>query len=78
MGLSQQWEDQSSLDRGSTKLNEGEKILSVYDRDWNVKGFKNQVDNQLILNDHSPGVMQCSKDFTGVLTFIYYIVIVNT
>lgn len=40
-----------------------ERFLSVYDRDWNVKGFKNQVDNQLILNDHSPGVMQCSKDF---------------
>lgn len=39
------------------------KFLSVYDGGWNVKGFKNQVDNKLILNDHSPGVMQCSKDF---------------
>ena len=37
-----------------------------------MKGFKNQVDNQLILNDHSPGVMQCSKDFTGVLILILY------
>ena len=37
-----------------------------------MKGFKNHVDNQLILNDHSPGVMQCSKDFTGVLILILY------
>lgn len=37
-----------------------------------MKGFKNQADNQLMLNDHSPGVMQCPKIFTGVLILILY------